>query len=202
MESAHGWRSESALALAVTLLANAGLFWGLSRMMQPRVPEIVADKALEVIWIARTSPRPAASAASAPRPVAASTSRPPRSVTAHTESTKPTASETAALDAARSMSALYLMQARQAEAETGVPGVRDPLADRQARLPGEGSARFRMKSQTSVASVVSAVGGLFGARDPDEPCREHRRNIGDLALDGDGAALQDQIEYERRFCRP
>jgi len=28
-----------------------------------------------------------------------------------------------------------------------------------------------------VATVVSGIGRMFGARDPDEPCREHRRNI-------------------------
>jgi hypothetical protein len=43
---------------------------------------------------------------------------------------------------------------------------------------------------------------MFGGRDPDEPCRENRRNIGDLALDGDSAALQHQLDYERRLCRP
>lgn len=101
----------------------------------------------------------------------------------------------------RPLSAVYLMQARDAAAT--VPALPpDPLADRQVRLPGEGSERFRMRRQASVATVVSGLGRMFGARDPDEPCREHRRNIDDLALGGDSAALRQQIDYERRRCRP
>jgi hypothetical protein len=50
--------------------------------------------------------------------------------------------------------------------------------------------------------VVSNIGRMFGGRDPDEPCRENRRNIGELALDGDSAALQQQLDYEHRLCRP
>ena len=78
----------------------------------------------------------------------------------------------------------------------------DPLTDRHARLPGEGDGRFRMRPPTTVASVVNGIGRMFGGRDPDEPCRENRRNIGDLALDGDSAELRQQLDYERRLCRP
>lgn len=202
MAPAQGWRSEATLALVVTLMVNAGLFWGLSRMMRARLPPPVADAALDVVWIARATPRRADATAPAPHPKDTTRLLPRQSVTRHTESTNPTASQTVVDDEARPMSAVYLLQARQAEAEVVAPRARDPFGDRQVRLPGEGSARFRMKRQASVASVVGAVGGMFGARDPDEPCREHRRNIGDLALDGDSAALRDQIDYERRFCRP
>lgn len=100
------------------------------------------------------------------------------------------------------MSAVYLMQARQAADVPAAPAPRDPFAERRVRLPGEGSERFRMREQTSVATVVNRIGRMFGAGDPDEPCRENRRNVGELALDGDSALLQQQLDFERRLCRP
>jgi hypothetical protein len=53
-----------------------------------------------------------------------------------------------------------------------------------------------------VAGVVATVGKLFGAEDAGAPCRENRRNIGELAAAGDSAALQQQLEFEKRLCRP
>lgn len=172
-------------------------------MMQPRAPPAAADEAaLQAVWIVRLPPARPADAEPATRRTPQRAPGPRPSVTRPTEPTPPPLREAAGTDGARPMSAVYLLQARRNATDAVVPAPRDPFEDRHSRLPGEGSARFRMKSPTSVAGVVSAVGGMFGARDPDEPCREHRRNIGAMALDGDSAALQHQLEYERRFCRP
>ncbi len=100
------------------------------------------------------------------------------------------------------MSAVYLMQARDLLDAAPVQ-VADPLADRMAALPGAGAGRFRMKPPPSgVAGVVASVGKLFGAEDAGAPCRENRRNIGELAAAGDSAALQQQLDFEKRLCRP
>lgn len=199
MDSTQGARSETWLAAAVAVLSTTAMFWGLSRMMRPILVPAVADAPLQVVWIERdpvTSHDESSATAGRVTTAPASRRRP------QTQVETPAASATGREpEPGRPLSAMYLMQAREAAA-TGPAPTPDPLADRQVRLPGEGSERFRMRRQTSVATVVSGIGRMFGARDPDEPCREHRRNIDDLALDGDSAALQQQIDYERRRCRP
>lgn len=198
MDSTQGARGEAWLAATVAVLSTTAMFWGLSRMMRPIAAPAVVDAPLQVVWIAResTTPPDESPPTTGRRLAAAPASRamPPARA-------KPGSPSPAMREPARPLSAVYLMQARDATATdpARAPG---PLADRQVQLPGAGSERFRMRRQASVATVVSGIGRMFGARDPDEPCREHRRNIGDLALDGDSAALQQQIDYERRRCRP
>ncbi|MDI9238489.1 hypothetical protein QLQ15_06125 [Lysobacter sp. LF1] len=202
MESTQGLRWDAAVAAVVTVTANAGLFWLLTRMMRPEVP-VVAERALQVVWIPRDTARREGAAPTAHVPRSPALSRLARTVTASAEpdaSPDRDASSPSPVD--RPMSAVYLMQARQAAQAPVAIAPGDPFAQRIARLPGEGSERFRMRQQTSVATVVNGIGRMFGARDPDEPCRENRRNIGDLALDGDSAVLQQQLDYERRLCRP
>ena len=102
------------------------------------------------------------------------------------------------------MSAIYLMQAReQANANAAATASADPFADRDARLPGVAGGRFRMKPPPAgVAGVVATIGRMFGGEDAGAPCRENRRNIGELAAAGDSAELQQQLDFERRLCRP
>ncbi|WP_152566154.1 hypothetical protein [Lysobacter antibioticus] len=68
-------------------------------------------------------------------------------------------------------------------------------------LPGQGARRFRMQPPNSIARTVERVGRLFGGRGED-PCLRTRDNIGELAVQGDSTALQRELEYERRLCRP
>ena len=203
MDSTQGTRSETWLAATVAVLSTTAMFWGLSRMMRPILVPALVDAPLQVVWIEREPDTPhdesppttgRAAAARAPRPM------PQARAKAAAAAIAPAATAREP-EPGRPLSAVYLMQARDAAA-TDPAQPPDPLADRPMRLPGEGSERFRMRRQASVATVVSGIGRMFGARDPDEPCREHRRNIDDLALDGDSAALQQQIDYERRRCRP
>jgi hypothetical protein len=199
MDSTQGARGEAWLAATVAVLSTTAMFWGLSRMMRPIVAPAVVDAPLQVVWIARKPVPPHDESSATTQAVAAATaSRPLPRTRAKPD---PPSAAVREPEPARPLSAVYLMQARDATA-TDPARPPDPLADRQVQLPGAGSERFRMRRQASVATVVSGIGRLFGARDPDEPCREHRRNIGDLALDGDSAALQQQIDYERRRCRP
>ena len=203
MESTQGLRWDVVLASSVAIATTAGMFVGLAVMMRPAIVPIPPSRTdMEVVWIAPPSaplPAPRAQMHARPRDLARMASRAQPRIPVPTPSNAVHDAAPPA-DRGRPLSAVYLGQMRTS-AEPAVPAA-DPLADRRARLPGEGGGRFRMREPTTVASVVNGIGRMFGGRDPDEPCRENRRNIGELALDGDSAALQQQLDYEHRLCRP
>ncbi len=204
MDSTQGTRWEAVLAALVGMIVTSGMFWTLARLMRPGpVPAVAAPPRIEAVWIVR---EPAPAPARVVRGESMTRARPttpvrPRREREAAPMNEPEAAAPTAPAATRAMSAVYLTQARTALG-TQAAAAPDPLADRATHLPGQGHERFRMRTQSSVATVVSGIGRMFGGRDPDEPCRENRRNIGDLALDGDSAALQQQLDYERRLCRP
>ena len=106
----------------------------------------------------------------------------------------------------QSLSAVFLDQAR-AEARLQAPidfGTRDPFAARPKQLPAAGVGRFRMRPTRSPKDLVAAVGGyLLAPRGYDaDPCPRNRENIGNLMAAGDSAALRQEVEFERRHCRP
>ncbi len=195
---------DAVFAAAVTVLVQAGLLWLLARAMQPPPGNRdVEGTPIQVAWLPRTAPRPSAAAATPTNP------RPARALVVPPSRRSPPPPDIAATDTApvaaspRPMAAVYLMQARQSAQDGSPATTSDPLSDRQVRLPGEGAQSFRMRPPPGgVAAVVSKVGRLFGGEDAGAPCRETSRNIHDLALDGDSAALQQQIDRERRLCRP
>lgn len=192
---------DAVFAAAVTVLAQAGLLWLLARAMQPPpVTRGAEGTAIQVTWLSRVpraSPVATAPTNTLPAPVAAPSTRRPAPSPHTAVDAEPTA------ESPRPMAAVYLLQARQNAQASDTTTASDPLADRRVRLPGEGEQRFRMRPPPGgVAAVVSKVGRLFGAEDAGAPCRETSRNINDLALDGDSAALQQQIDRERRLCRP
>ena len=102
------------------------------------------------------------------------------------------------------MSAVYLAQIHQAAGEEldAALATHDSLADRAARLPGKTANRFRMREPMSAAGAVAMVGQLFGGNDPAEPCRSNRAEIADLGTQGDSRRLQQELDFERRWCRP
>lgn len=194
---AKGMRWDQLLAAAVAILATVGFFWILATLMKPRLPPVASASRTDVLWI----PRPRASApvprASPVVPIQrASTDA---NVSHQTVIPAPTERDDFA-EVGRTTAVVYLMQIR-ASARDAPANAPAPFSDRVPRLPGEGRERFRMRSSRGVPEAAMSLGRLFGAHDED-PCREHRRNIGNLALDGDSAALQQQIEYERVRCRP
>ena len=200
MESMQGSRWDAALAAGVAFAATTGMFAGLAMLMRPGiVPIPLSHAAIDVVWITPARAPPPMQ----PRPVSPN---PARIATRAQAAREPSLPERAlpGVDAppepARPLSAIYIDQVR----DIAQPAIStsDPLADRRTRLPGEGDGRFRMREPTTVASVVNGIGRMFGGRDPDEPCRENRRNIGELALDGDSEALRQQLDYEHRLCRP
>lgn len=202
MDCTQGSRWDAVLAAAVAVTGTAGLIWGLAKAMRPIVPASADEPArpIQIVWLPREAPqvpRVGTAPARAPDRIAHGRAAPRPQVASASTTAAPS---TATPGPSRAMSAVYVMQARDPLREA--PPAAYPFANRNVRLPGEGSERFRMREPTSAASVVAGIGRMFGARDPDEPCREHRRNIGDLALDGDSRELQQQLEYERRYCRP
>ncbi|MFC3815111.1 hypothetical protein [Lysobacter sp. GCM10012299] len=202
MDSTRGLRLEAALALIVTVIVHAALVWALSRAMRPPLPAPV-DKPLQIVWLPRHKAQPVAVAPNE-RPAKPNVFDSPASMR---RTPAPSAQPAAVVavevpQSTRPMSAVYLTQARDQLGAVPVQAA-DPLADRAATLPGAGAGRFRMKPPPAgVAGVVATVGKLFGAEDAGAPCRENRRNIGELAAAGDSAALQQQLEFEKRLCRP
>ena len=77
-----------------------------------------------------------------------------------------------------------------------------PWQDRAATLPGRAGGRFRMRRQVSPADVVAGIGRLFYGGGEADPCPRNRRNITALQDGRDPAALQQELAFERRHCRP
>jgi len=107
---------------------------------------------------------------------------------------------------ARTLSATFLDQAHaraQREAEQNIPPP-DPFARRQPHLPGARDGRFRMQRQRSPRDFVAAVGSYLFAPVgyQADPCPRNRNNIGNLMAGQDSKALQQELDFERRDCRP
>lgn len=112
-----------------------------------------------------------------------------------------------AMTEAAPMSAVLLGQAQRwaeqkANAETA-PGNAfervSPLSDELRLRRGH----FRFREPTPVASIVGGIGKAFAPPGYEaDPCLQYRRNIAELAPQGDSAALQHDVEFERRHCRP
>lgn len=197
------WR-DAGSACAMVLAWHLLLGWVLLR--ESRVdPSRAGDDAIRVVFIQdRVQPPTPESnpAAAAPRDVRRAT-RP----TSRDPSTRPLPAATLP-DAppSQSMSATLLDQA-EAEAKRQMPigfGARDPFATRPQQVPLAGAGRFRMRPTRSPRDLVAAVGGyLFAPRGYDaDPCPRNRENIGNLMAAGESAALREEVEFERRHCRP
>ncbi|WP_408952755.1 hypothetical protein [Lysobacter sp. Hz 25] len=209
-------RFERALAWTVVALVHAGLIWAALQLRRPADP-VDSEASLTVILL-----RPAPASPSRPNEAVGTppardspkktTPRSPRpavvpEVAAPLQITPPHAvpgdtaepAEATGLAAIRiDRNALDPAGATRAPWDAPAP---DLLASRMPVLPGQGARRFRMQPPNSIARTVERVGRLFGGRGED-PCVRTRDNIGELAVQGDSAALQRELEYERRLCRP
>lgn len=208
MQSSPRVRADRGAAMFVALAINGWAVWALTQAMRPGAGAAADTVVLQAVWLPRHAPDQPASIAAAPRPVTARPTRrppqlptPPRAGAPHA-----TALDEAPADAmaTRPISAVYLTQIRRAaDDELGAAiASRDPLADRVTRLPGQAVNRFRMREPMSAARAVAMVGQLFGGNDPAEPCRSNRSEIAALGTQGDSKRLQQELDYERRWCRP
>lgn len=201
-------RADRAVAMLAALAVNGWAAWALADAMRPGLRPVPEAVVLQAIWLPRHTRAPMEAAATPPR------SSPGR--TAQRLPRNPGPSDTFTPDAtsdsrpppdpmaSRPMSALYLAQLRQAAGEEldAAIATHDPLADRAVHLPGKAANRFRMREPMSAARAIAMVGQLFGGNDPAEPCRRNRTEIAALGTQGDSRRLQQELDFERRWCRP
>lgn len=105
------------------------------------------------------------------------------------------------------LSAVLIGQARQwAEQQARSEAGRGAAFDRTDPFSDEfrpSRGHFRFREPLSVASVVGGIGKAFAPPGYEaDPCLQYRRNIAELAPQGDSAALQHDVEFERRHCPP
>lgn len=194
------WRNSS-IAWGMVLAWHGLLVWTLLR--SPGIDHAHNDgRALQVVWI--TAPVPAAIAGvQSPTVARLHSQRRDKRAPIDTARRAPAALQSAD---PQPLSATFLEQAHalvQQQASIDF-GSRDPLASRPTQLPGAGAGRFRMRPQRSARDLVAAVGGyLFAPKGYEsDPCPRNRENIGNMMAGGDSAALQQELEFERRHCRP
>ena len=194
-----GMCGERIVAWTVVVAVHAVLAMLLLRSPAPIRPGIVEETALEVVWVPAVRPQsPRTRAMASPGP---ERSRAARKFPVGMPTPEPEAEAEAMQDTgAKPLSAIFLAQARlpaSDAAEQATAG--DPFANRGARLPGREAHTFRMRPPPSLAERVAAVGRMFGGG--DDPCRSARDSINALSQAGDSRALQDALDYEKRFCR-
>lgn len=197
-----------AWVLVVSVHVLLGL--GLGRLLAIKRPSIRADSTLQLVWI----PVPAGPALpSLPPPArdaphAVTTDR-PQSAVATTVPATPSGSvsDAASVSAIEtnpgSMSAVFVDQAadwarQHAPVEFEAP---DFLDRPNAQLPGR-PTRLTIRERLTIADAVGAIGQMFGGPGyTTDPCPELRKDVNDLSLAGDSAALQDALYYEQRACQ-
>ena len=185
--------------------AHLVFWWVLTRKAVLPEPAGDADDALQVTWIepSELSMAPAPTTApDAPRRTPAPVRSPPARAT--TRPTTPEAAPAAAPVPNRSMSAVFIEQARQPSgARDGgdTPFAPDPLAHRRAKLPGAGSDRFRMRAPPSIRGALLKIGAMAGGPGyTTDPCQRVASNIGELSQLGDSELLQEELRRKRDLC--
>lgn len=196
-------QSDHLIASGCVVLVHLLLAWMLARLLHV-VPMAATpqDDAIRIEFLPRRPQPPAAPPAATPR------QRPLARVMAATPPpTAPVPAPTPAGDTppATAPTVVLIEQARQWAQEQAAqtpPAPADPFV-RRTPLPPPPPERFRMREPMSVKRVVDAVGAAFaGPAYERDPCPRNRDNIAALAVQGDGAALQHDIDFERRHCRP
>ena len=195
------WR-DAGIACVVVLAWHLMLGWVLLRQWRIE-PSRTGDDAIRVVFIQRQIVPPMLRAST---PVPPTNRRAARRVPPVATTSPPAAEALPDRVPPQSMSAMFLDQA-SAEARRQAPidfGAHDPFAIRPKQLPTPGAGRFRMRPTRSPKDLVAAIGGyLLAPRGYDaDPCPRNRENIGNLMAGGDSASLQQEMEFERRHCRP
>ena len=193
------WR-DGGIAWGVVLGWHLLFAWMLVRT--ERVEHLHDDEdALQVVYI--TAP---AAVARAPRPRDAHPRRRLGAKPWHVDTTGLLTSRVAEPVDRKPLSAVFLDQAhalalQQAPITFAAP---DAFASRPTQLPGAGTGRLRMQPQRSPRDLVAAVGGyLFAPKGYEsDPCPRNRDNIGRAMTGQDAQALQQELDFERRHCRP
>ena len=168
----------------------------LLQVPSPLKHDDAAETALEIVWI--PAPHPQARQVRQTRTAQRVQERRP-APTALPATVRVFELETESDPGSKSLSAVFIEQARLPAPEADRPLASDPFADRVVRLPGRDARTFRMRPPPSLAARVAAVGRMFGGG--DDPCRSARDSINELSQAGDSRALRDVLDYEKRHCR-
>ena len=189
------------LACVVVVAAHLAFFWVMARKIVLPEPVDDADGALQLTWIERPKPSSLPSLAAASddqRPAPTPVRKPP------VRATTPEATPAAAPVPARSMSAIFIEQARQPSGTRDggdAPFATDPLAHRRAKLPGAGSDSFRMRAPPSIRGTLLKIGAMTGGPGyATDPCSRVASNIGELSQLGDSELLQEELRRKRDLC--
>lgn len=194
------WRDRG-IAWVAVVLWHAVAGWWLLRTMHISDPR-ADDEALQIVFVDRpTQTAPAAS------PVVRHLSRTPRvshpARHARLVTTSPSL-DTSPPAATRSLSAVFLDQAHLATEHQPGTSARQPWDRVPVQLPGAGTNRFRMRSAITPQSAVAWVSRhlFYPAGYTPDPCPRNRENIGNLMAGTDRQALEQELDFERRHCRP
>jgi hypothetical protein len=195
------WRDRG-IACGIVLAWHLLLGWVLVRAWRIE-PSGNDGDALQVVYVAVPIAAPTAAVS---KPRTRSSRQPARHPPRPPDTADRPARTPAPVNAPRALSAVLLDQAG-IEARRQAPidfGARDPFAQRPTPLADVAAGRFRMQPARSPSDRVAAVGGfLLAPRGYDaDPCPRNRENIGGLMAAGDSAALRQELEFERRHCRP
>lgn len=205
MRSTGKSRDERIVAATVALAANGLIGWTLVALLTPDTIAADDDASLQVVWIQAPAPRQVA--LRAPTRGHGGQAR-----TAHALDPLPRAQPRTPTPAAetapeilptRSMSAVYLQQARQwSQAQAAETPPADPFANRRVALRDQAGSRFRLAHSSPAATVAKQLGKFFGgAGYATDDCGAIDERLLGLVVAGDDRAVQQDLDYERRNCR-
>ena len=205
MGTTRTFQGDHVIAAIIVVIIHLVTAWGLARLLRGEASTEVtsATHVTRIHFIHRPRQPPATAM---PPPTGMESPRRRRS-TASVSNPPPDEHVEAAPARSGALSAVLIGQARQwarqqARSEAGhgdAFGRANPLSDEFRPTHG----RFRFREPLSVATVVDKIGMVFGGAGYEaDPCPQNRRNIAELAPQGESAALQQEVEFERRYCRP
>ncbi|MFP7722342.1 hypothetical protein [Lysobacter sp. A3-1-A15] len=200
-----------ALAIAINATLLALLMQQMHWQAAPRRAE-----ALSLVWVAAPPATvPALAPAMAPdaRPrdplMPARTPRRPLVPRAAARSPSPLPDQAPAPEAtpatepagARPLTAVLLMQARQAAGPRAEDFAAPPLANRPVTVPGRVADTFHMSEPLSAAKVVAGIGKLFGGSGYSaDACPDLRRQVARLGLADSEADRRHAVELAQALC--
>lgn len=196
---------DGAVAATVALAVNVMIAWSLQALLSPYDFAVDDQASLQVVLIT-TAPRRPSVIAPAARPATKAPAAPVADRPLPTSAVHTRAIPAPALDIipSRPLTAVYLQQARQwAQQHPAQTVPADPFANRPVALAQQPGSRFRLSRPVAPADAVAMMGQLFGgAGYTTDDCALIRRRIVGLVAGGDAQAVQQDLDYERRHCRP
>lgn len=205
MRSTGQSRDERIVAATLALAVNGLIAWALMALLTPDTIAIDDAASLQVIWIEAPAARRVAVRSPTRGHDGQARAAQARDPSRRAQPQTPTpAMETAPeITPTRSMSAVYLQQARQwSQAQAPVTPPADPFANRRVALRDQAGSRFRLAHSSPAATVAKQLGKFFGgAGYATDDCGAIDERLLGLVVAGDDRAVQQDLDYERRNCR-